>query len=214
MIKKPGASKPATPPQTVKNNGRLKTKKKKGNKRKVAVGLVTAVILLAGIAGTLAYFQLSYNSKLKTVAEETVFEFLTAYRNKDPKAGTYLTVTAFGDSNLKFEGFGILLAEKLSFDITGSKIKNEQAIVTVEISNIDFGVIMEKYEDDGADDVDALIKQIESEMKNINAPTKKYSCNVVVNVYPGGMRIDITPDLSNALFGGVNEYLSSLYQLN
>lgn len=149
---------------------------------------------------------------LEDGARAVASDFLTAYQNRDASAGEYLAITGIGNSVIDFSGFQGMVAEKLTYRITGSEVSGEDEAsvnITADITNLDLTAILTPLES-SEEDPDQLLLRLYDVILSDDAPVRTYQCTFPVRQYPDRMLIILTPELSNALFGGLNEYLASL----
>lgn len=141
--------------------------------------------------------------------ESIVEDFLTAYQMLDSNAGNYLANRTEG---IRFNGLQAQLAEQMTFSVEKAKKKDEGYLVTTQISTVDFKETFESVAtsiDKTASEEEILDKLYDA----IGAETpqiKTFSVEIPVQKYGKDYKIELTPELSNALFGGFNEYLSEL----
>ena len=185
------------------------------NKKSIrSLAIIGAIAVVAAAAFLIKSIVTPNNQKdeMNKIAESTVSEFLTAYQRKDSAAGKYMTITSIGNHEIKYDGLQGMVAEKLTYNIVSSKRdieENEIIYVTVDIKNLNLPEIFATIEM-SEDDPDQLLENLYELIKADNAPQKPYNCIIAVQQYPSGMRIELNAELSNALFGGFNEYLASL----
>lgn len=148
-------------------------------------------------------------SKDAEMCELVVEDFLTAYQSLDNSAGEYL---ANWTEEVQFNGVQALLAKQMTFSVEKAKMKDGGYLVMTEISTIDFKATFESVAtsvNEAASEetiLDKLYDALESESPQI----RTFSVNIPVQKYDEEYKVELTSELSNALFGGYNEYLSEL----
>lgn len=163
--------------------------------------VVALSILCIGLTGC--------SSKDAETCKSVVEDFLTSYQMLDSGAGEYL---ANRTEEIQFNGVQALLAEQMTFSVEKAKKKDEKYLVTVQISTVDFKETFESV----ASSVDEITSEEEILDKLYNAigsefhQIKTFSVEIPVQKYGEDYKIELTAELSNALFGGFNEYLSEL----
>ena len=135
-------------------------------------------------------------------AEYTVNDFLTAYKNADGEKCGELLYNNVYEEEISFSELQKLLAEKMSWKIKQNFFQRKKdGEVEIRIKNIDFEEIAKEFE--GRQVTEEGITAAISDAK----ADKSYDCKVTVNKYGKEYKIIMTDTFSNALFGGLNEYL-------
>lgn len=175
--------------------------KKKSIVPKIIILFFVFVVVILGIL----FFV--YQNRKATSEETLVDQFLNAYVQQDPTCADFLLNSYAGGVDFSKEQSA--LSKNLTYKIKGSRTEGEYAIISVEIENLDFAKI-----------IDPLVKENTMELKESDILValqekgenikKTYPCEVVV--YKGGFedKIIVTEDLSEALLGGLNEYIETL----
>ena len=174
---------------------------------KVIVVLVF-VLILSVIGGNIA------KSRKKARRIEYVKsyanDFLTAYHEKKEDLADYFQYS----DPIEFSDLNGLFADNFSFTITDVKEKESEYIVSVLAKNIDVGRVFDKlieanerYETE-TDILNAIEYEVNSNQENF----KDYLCEFYVVADESGLRIVMTEQLSNAMYGGFNEYLDKLIE--
>ena len=181
------------------------------HRRKIFLFLTAglALLLAAGI-----FFNRSQNSPLQQEAEQLVAEFLEKYSKKDESAGACLLLSFVGGSNMTYHGIQGILAESLTWEITGSEVTDAdggRCIVYITAQNIDVEAIMleieESQDEEAAENLSAVL---EDRIAEPDCPKAEYECSVEVGSYSSGMKIIMNDSLSSALYGGLNHYVAGL----
>lgn len=148
-------------------------------------------------------------SKDAETCKSVVEDFLTAYQKLDSTAGEYL---ANRTEEIQVLGVQALLAEQMSFSVEKAEKGDNGYLVTTQISTVDFKETFESVVasvDETTSEkviVDKLYDAIGSESPQI----RTFAVEIPVQKYDEDYKIELTAELSNALFGGYNEYLSEL----
>lgn len=151
----------------------------------------------------------------KDQVKETVSEFLDRYQTCDPSASELLAGT--GDIEMTYNGISASFADKMSYTINSCEKKSDDHYaVDIETETIDFKSLftesydqaIESYGDENVSEhlLDIMQRSIDSG----NYDTKKISTVLSVLKINGKFKIQMDTSLSNALSGGINEYLESL----
>lgn len=150
------------------------------------------------------------DSDEKDVCKARVEEFLTAYQSLDRDANQYL---ANKIEEIEYNGIQALLAEQITFSVNNiKKYENGSYVVTTQITNIDFKEAFETATKDVNEETsaDVIIEKVYEIVKSDSAPYRDFTVEIKLNKYGSEYKIELTAELSNALFGGYNEYLSEL----
>lgn len=151
------------------------------------------------------------NSEEEDVGKVIVGEFLTLYQSTDSSAGTYL-VGRDNNIELQFVGIQALLAKKMTFLIDESKKTDDGYLVKVRINSVDFKAVFEsivkKLSENTPEDV--ILEELYNALEDNSAEIREFIINIPVQKIGEEYRILLTSELSNALFGGYNEYLTEL----
>lgn len=162
-------------------------------------------VLLSIFCITLTGCSSEDNEKCKSVVED----FLTAYQMPDGSAGDYL---ANRTEEIQFNGVQAQLAEQMTFSVETVKKENEKYVVTAQISTVDFKGTFESVATsiDETTSEDEILEKLYDAISSETPQIKTFSVEIPVQKYGEDYKIELTPELSNALFGGFNEYLSEL----
>ena len=149
------------------------------------------------------------SSKDTETCKSVVENFLTSYQTLDGSAGKYL---ANRTDDIQFTGIQALLAEKMTFSIENVKKEDEKYLVCAQISTADFKKIFESValSIDETTSQDEVLEKFYDAIDSNSTQIKTFSVEIPVQKYGEDYKIELTPELSNALFGGFNEYLSEL----
>lgn len=167
----------------------------------VLTAILVTVIIALGIGRVL-------DNKRNETGKTTVEKFLTLYKNRNGEAGKLLFNNVV-NSEITFKGFQGILAEKIEFKIKRVKKEDKGYQVTTEISNIDFGKIFQKNIDENVN-AEKISENVKKQMKAKDVPIRKFIVEIPVVEENGRDKVVLTPELSNALLGGYNEYLDGL----
>lgn len=142
--------------------------------------------------------------------KNNVQTFLEGYQSLDGSIGEYLA--DYEESNLKFNGFQSILAQQMTFKIGKVEPSDDGYLVNVKISNVDFQAVFEEIiEEYTVDDTEEdILKKLSNKLEDESAKRKDFEVEVLIQQTGDAYEIILTPELSNALFGGYNEYLTSL----
>lgn len=143
-------------------------------------------------------------------ATECADGFLRAYHNKDENIGNYLR----DKTPVDFNGYNGLLAEQFEYKIINveevdSKYKVSAKVTSVSMEEI-FSNILNSY--DESDSEEEIQQKVEDEMTNNKTTKKGYECEFYVVPDEYGYYVLVTEDLSNAMYGGFNDYFESLVE--
>lgn len=169
------------------------------------------------IAITLLLFVLYKKSKDNRFNQQQMKEvrtyaegFLEAYHNKDNNIKDFLK----DKSTLDFSGYNSLLAEQFEYVVTDIEEVDSRFKVTVKITNVSIGDIFDniiKSNDANMTEEDIQHK-IENEILNNKAIQKEYECCFYVVPDGDGYYVIVTEELSNAMYGGFNNYYKSMIE--
>lgn len=149
------------------------------------------------------------SSKDTETCKSVVENFLTSYQMLDGSAGQYL---ANRTEDIQFDGIQALLAEQMTFSVESAKKEDEKYLVYAQISTADFKEIFESVvlSIDETTSQDEVLEEFYDAIDSNSTQIKTFSVEIPVQKYGEDYKIELTPELSNALFGGFNEYLSEL----
>lgn len=209
--------------QDIVSKSNLQNNSDNNHKKKKIIGLAVLCIAIIGIGVLIfggrsykkvidVYVKSSMSGKAKDVekmykllpeeVQDAVNEFLTAYKNADgEKCGELLYNNIF-EEEISFSEMQRLLAEKISWKIKQNFFEwKKDGQVEIRIKNIDFEEIAKEFEGKQVteEEITATISKAKA--------AKSYDCKVTVSKYGRKYKIIMTDTLSNALFGGLNEYL-------
>ncbi len=141
--------------------------------------------------------------------ELIVKDFLTAYQKQDSNAGIYL---ANRPEEIQFNGVQALLAEKLTFSVDSVKKEDDRYLVSTTIATVDFRSVFENLIEtvDETTSEEVIMENLYQMLGSESSQIKTFAVDIPVQKYGEEYKIELTPELSNALFGGYNEYLSEL----
>lgn len=182
--------------------------------RKITVTLAIGIVLFLAAAAGILLFRGSQNSQVQCEAEQYVEEFLEKYNGKDESAGDYLMLSLAGPSEMTYQGLQGLLAENLTWEITGSEETDAdtcRCVVYLKVQNVDMEAILREIEQ--AQDMSVaenLAAELEARITEPDCPRAEYACSVEVTSYRSGLKIIVSESLSNALYGGLNTYVAGL----
>lgn len=136
--------------------------------------------------------------------------FLEGYQSLDGSIGQYLV--DYGEDNLEFNGFQSILAQQMKFKIGKVELSDDGYLVNVKISNVDFQTVFEEIiEEYTIDDTEEdILKKLSNKLEDESVKRKDFEVEVLIQQTEDTYEIILTPELSNALLGGYNEYLTSL----
>lgn len=143
--------------------------------------------------------------------QKAVESFLTLYQQRNGDAASLLS--SYQNDQISFDGFQGLFAEKITYSVKRVRKESDGSYVaTANITNIDFKKIMEDVEsrlpETGTEeDVLGMLKET---IASDDCPMRTYPVEISVIVAEDGCKLVMTGELSNALLGGYNEYLSEL----
>lgn len=142
--------------------------------------------------------------------KDTVQTFLEGYQSLDGSVGEYLA--DYNENILQFNGFQSILAQQMTFKIGKVEYSDDEYLVNVEISNVDFQAAFEEIIDEYAvdDTEEDILKKLSNKLKDESAERKDFEVEILIQQTEDVYEITLTPELSNALLGGYNEYLTSL----
>lgn len=142
--------------------------------------------------------------------KDNVQTFLEGYQLLDESIGEYLV--DYKESNLEFNGFQSILAQQMTFKIGNVELSDDGYLVNVKISNVDFQAAFEEIiEEYTVDDTEEnILKKLGNKLEDESAKRKDFEVEVLIQQTEDAYEIILTPELSNALLGGYNEYLTSI----
>lgn len=142
--------------------------------------------------------------------KDTVQTFLEGYQSLDGSVGEYLA--DYNENNLQFDGFQSILAQQMTFKIGKVEHLDDEYLVNVKISNVDFQAAFEEIiEEYNVDDTEEdILKKLSNKLEDESAERKDFEVEILIQQTEDVYEITLTPELSNALLGGYNEYLTSL----
>ncbi len=184
------------------------SKKKRKTRKKHFFGLLLVIAVIAIGAGGFYLFGSKIIRQIK--AKEAVKIFLDAYMEGDADQCGKLLIGGQEDA-APFSEFQRVLGEGIRYELgetDGSP--GEYVIVKAVIKNVDAARIMERLEEQEkrATEED-ILRAVEAA---IGGGEMYREFVLDLYVYPSEERAQImmTPELSNALFGGLNEYMDRL----
>ena len=152
----------------------------------------------------------AYEDQQKKKVTNAVIEFLDAYQRADGQVCGKLLYNNDLDAAIEFSETEILLAKGVCWKLDKCQWEKNMVRVTVEIENMDFSQVFEnllKQQDEVTED--ALNNQI-SQVQLGGQYRKVFVCDVFVYNVDEEWKVSMTEELSNALHGGMNEYVNSL----
>ena len=143
--------------------------------------------------------------------KNVVEKFLTLYQALDSSAGEYLADRPEG-TEIQFNGIQALLAKRMTFSVENSKMEGNEYLVSTQIKTVDFKVAFETVTNVVNEDTseDIILEKLYDIVNSESSQTRNFSVIIPVQKYGEEYKIKLTPELSNALFGGYNEYLSEM----
>lgn len=169
----------------------------------VGAGIILLLACLFGFSGC--------HSEEADMSQKAVQQFLALYQARDSSAGSYIADRM--DEEMEFNGFQAVLADRLSFEIQKSKKEDENYIVSVLIHNVDFQAAFEELSQEinvSSVTESEILEQLKAKLQSESAKMKEFEVEVPVRKDGEEYKLILTSELSNALFGGYNEYLTSL----
>lgn len=150
----------------------------------------------------------SNNEELEIV--NNVQTFLESYQSLDGSIGEYLA--DHDKDTLKFNGFQSILAQQMTFKIGKVKCSDDGYLVNVKINNVDFREVFEEIIEEYTvgDTEEDILKKLSNKLEDESAKRKHFDVEILIQQTGDTYEITLTPELSNALLGGYNEYLTSL----
>lgn len=141
-------------------------------------------------------------------ARNTVEKFLEKYKSKDGSAGEYLSEK----TTITYEGVQENLAEDIEYKLGKIKKKDNTFYVSVKIKNKAFEEAFEKVIQDLGEEAEQeqIVERLKSELESDEAKKIEFTVDVPIILEDGKYRICMTSELSNALLGGYNEYISEV----
>ena len=151
------------------------------------------------------------SSEEKDLSKAKVDEFLTLYQSLDGSAGNCLA-NQIGDTTVEFKGMQAVLAQKMTFETGKVKKEGEYYLVTVKIQNVDFAAAFEAVQQEVTSIVstEEIVALLQQKLTAEDAVMREFKVEVPVQKNGAAYEIVMNGELSNALFGGYNEYLSKL----
>ena len=140
------------------------------------------------------------------ISQKTVEGFLNAYKETDGETCGKLLYNNPSEKPIEFSNTQKLLGQGIEYKIKKVRDKKGYWEVETEIKNIDFVKTVLHFEN--ADNVS--IEDIDFEIKKENREEKNYKCKIVVRKVGEEYKIVMTPEFSNALLGGINEYINTV----
>lgn len=143
--------------------------------------------------------------------KQRVEDFLKGYQSLDGSVGQYL-VNYNENDVIKFNGIQAILAKQMTFDIGKIEQSDNTYLVNVTINNVDFQAVFEEViEEYTLDDTEEdILEKLNMKLENDSAKRKDFEVKIPVQKSGDTYEIVLTAELSNALFGGYNEYLTTL----
>lgn len=175
------------------------------------LGIIVAVAIIS--AGGLFLFRDSFNNQLDTNdisdCEEAVTNFLSLYQKLDGSAAEYL---ADRTDEIQYNGIQAMLAKKMKYTVGKVKQTKGQNLVSTQITTVDFKEAFETVSLSVDDSMDSseIIELLYDEINSDSVPIRTFSIDIPVIRIENEYKIQLNYELSNALFGGFNEYLSEL----
>lgn len=188
-----------------------KQQHRKQKRKRVWIILVTVILLAAGGMAT-CFAVLRFQEKREN--QKIVSDFLEAYIALEEETSSeylYQTDSDILSEELAFSELQKSLAQKLSYEITGASLEEGYGIVNIRIKNTDFQALMEEIMR-GTDEIseEEFENLVMEKIPNADSPAKEYECTANVYRTSDGRKIEMTVSLSNALLGGVPEYIASV----
>lgn len=142
--------------------------------------------------------------------KDNVQSFLEGYQSLDGSIGKYLA--DYNEDDLQFNGFQSILAHQMTFKIRKVEHLDDGYLVNVKISNVDFQAVFEEIiEEYTIDDTEEdILQKLSNKLEDKSARRKDFDVEILIQQTGDAYEIILTPELSNALLGGYNEYLTSL----
>lgn len=181
---------------------------KKDNRVLKVIAVLVFVLILSVIGGNIV------KSRKKARRIEYVRryanDFLTAYHEKKEDLADYFQYS----DPIEFSDLNELFADNFSFTITDVKEKESEYIVSVQAKNIDVGRVFDKLieTNEGFETETDILNAIEYEVNSNRGNFKDYPCEFYVVANGSSLQIVMTEELSNAMYGGFNEYLDKLIE--
>lgn len=147
----------------------------------------------------------------KDASKTKVDEFLRLYQSLDSNAGACLA-NQIGDQTVQYEGMQAVLAKRIIYETGKVKKKGGYYEVQTTIQNVDFATAFEALQQElNADaSVDEILLQLQKKLEADEAVMREFLLEIPVQRNGDNYEIILTDELSNALFGGYNEYLTQL----
>lgn len=173
---------------------------KRKNKKKSKVVWCIGIVFLA--LGILACLLISHE---KIKAKKAVNDFMTYYVNADGEKCGDMLYGNYSAEKIIFSDIQKIIAEKITWKIEKCHWSKDKMEIDILIRNIDFKDIGEQYKMSENVTVSLLMDAI------IASETMKYyPCTVEVYQIGNKKKIAMNGLFSNALFGGINEYVEGL----
>ena len=143
-----------------------------------------------------------------------VDSFLERYQQQDPITSVFLTTSTLDPSGMTFYGFQGYIAETLTYTIIGERVDEEEPRVTwvdVEIKTVDMAELLRAIENTDEENPNVIRETLINWVNSPNAPRRTFEVPVMVLKVPTGLGlyIQMTGELSDALFGGFNSFIFS-----
>jgi len=147
----------------------------------------------------------------KDASKTKVDEFLRLYQSLDSNAGACLA-NQIGYQTVQYEGMQAVLAKRITFETGRVKKSDDYYLVHTTIKNVDFINVFETMQQELSADtsVDEILLQLQQRLEADDAVMREFSLEVPVQKNGDTYEIVMTGELSNALSGGYNEYLTQL----
>lgn len=175
--------------------------------KKILLLFIMSLILTLSIIALWWLYHITANKK---AAEKVTKQFMQAYVQQDAAVCEKLLLNGRADA-VEFSGAQEALSKTITYKILGSRwIDDDVVAVSLEIENVCFSKIMENVMTNLQGELTenyivTTIMATSSQPEN----RKVYPCEAIV--YCGSeQKIQITSNFSNALLGGLNEYITSL----
>ena len=175
--------------------------KVKRNKKKFII--IILVLLLTVFIGGIILKEWKVH---EDISKNTVEKFLEAYKKADGKTCGKLLYDNPSERKIEFSNTQKLLGKNMNFKVNKVYDKKDYWEVETEIKNIDFVKTALNFENDD----NVSIEDIDSEIGKENRQERNYKCKIVVRKVGRGYKIVMTPEFSNALLGGINEYINKV----
>ncbi|MGM9640664.1 MAG: hypothetical protein ACI3V3_04800 [Faecousia sp.] len=136
---------------------------------------------------------------------EAVDSFLRLYQARDGSAGDLIA----GGGTLDFGSWQGLLAGSVTFEMGNVTDEDGRMLVEVTVENVDFPAVFESVASELGEDASSqqILTALEAALADGDAPRRTFQCPVPVVQREEGCRVQISPELSNALTGGLTSYM-------